>query len=134
MTRATTWYKPGITDKFYPTMEDMVQEIVGMLKNEVKALIEGVDYIQLDSLRYVIQLADPNVFRQMASQDFNKALDETIAIDNETLRDAKGSGVTVGLHMCRAHSPDIEYDPGKRSSMFAKDPGLALAPVLRHHW
>ena len=40
------------------TLEDMMQEIVGMLHNEVKALIaEGVHDMQLDSRRYVIQLA-----------------------------------------------------------------------------
>jgi 5-methyltetrahydropteroyltriglutamate--homocysteine methyltransferase len=104
MTRAMTWYKPGITDKFYPTLEDMIHEIVGMLQNEVKALIaEGENYIQLDSLRYVIQLADPNVRQRMTAEDFDKALDETIAIDNSTLRDARGLEVTVGLHMCRGN-------------------------------
>ncbi len=35
-----------------------MQKIVGMLQNEVKALIaEGVHDMQLDSRRYVIQLA-----------------------------------------------------------------------------
>src|SRR5712691_5768965 len=60
MTRALNWYKPGLTDRFYPTRADLVQEFVGMLQREVQALLdEGVSYIQLDSLRYVIQLADP---------------------------------------------------------------------------
>ena len=40
------------------TLEDIMQEIVGMLPNEVKALIaEGVHDMQRDSRRYVIQLA-----------------------------------------------------------------------------
>lgn len=105
MTRAMTWYEPGITDKFYPTLEDMIDDIVGMLQNEVKALIaEGVNYIQLDSLRYVIQLSDPNVRQHMTAQDFHQAVDQTIAIDNRTLQDARGAGVTVGLHMCRGNN------------------------------
>jgi 5-methyltetrahydropteroyltriglutamate--homocysteine methyltransferase len=105
MTRAMVWYKPGITDKFYPSREDMIQDIVGMLRNEVKALItEGINYIQLDSLRYVIQLADPNVRQRMTPQAFNKAVDATIATDNSTLQDARGAGVTVGLHMCRGNN------------------------------
>jgi len=78
-----------------------------VLRREVKALIdEGVSYIQLDSLRYVIQLADPRIRQQMlqAGQDLDRALDETIATDNATLQDARGAGVTVGLHMCRGNN------------------------------
>lgn len=60
MTRAATRYKPGVTDKSYPTLDDLINDIVAMLRSEVKALVsEGVPYIQLDSLRFVIQLADP---------------------------------------------------------------------------
>ncbi|ETW99738.1 MAG: hypothetical protein ETSY2_40310, partial [Candidatus Entotheonella gemina] len=66
MTRAATWYRPGITDQFYSTREDLVYEIAGMLRNEVQALIaEGVSYIQLDSLRYVIQLSDEGTRQQL---------------------------------------------------------------------
>ena len=107
LSRALGWYKPGLTDKFYPTPADLVQDIVDILRREVQALIaEGVPYIQLDSLRYVIQLADSRTREQMrqAGQDLDKALDETIAADNATLQDARGAGVTVGLHMCRGNN------------------------------
>src|SRR5919204_108361 len=73
MSRALGGYKPGVTDKFYPTPADLVRDIVDILRREVKALIdEGVSYIQLDSLRYVIQLADPQIRQRMqqAGQDF----------------------------------------------------------------
>src|SRR3989441_7008389 len=99
LSRALGWYKPGLTDKFYPTPADLVQDIVDILRREVQALIaEGVSYIQLDSLRYVIQLADARTREQMlqAGQDLDKALDETIAADNATLQDARGAGVTLG--------------------------------------
>ncbi|MEC9280253.1 MAG: hypothetical protein VX947_05130, partial [Chloroflexota bacterium] len=53
------WYKRGITDKFYPTRPDLVNELVGILQKGVTALVEeGVSYIQLDSLRYVIQIGN----------------------------------------------------------------------------
>ena len=56
MTRALAWYKPGLTDRSYPTPSDLVQELVEMLHREVQALLdEGVTHIQLDSLRYVIE-------------------------------------------------------------------------------
>ena len=107
MTRVVNWYKPGLTDKFYPTRADLVQEFVAMLQREVQALLdEGVSYIQLDSLRYVMQLADPRRRQDLiaAGADPYTALDETIAADNASLQDARRPGVTVGLHMCRGNN------------------------------
>ena len=81
MTRTRTWYKPGVTDEFYPTRADLIQDVVQILRGEVRALIdEGVTYIQLDSLRYVIQLADVSSRQQMveSGEDLEQALDETI--------------------------------------------------------
>lgn len=107
MTRAIVWYKPGLTDKVYPTRADLVQDMVGFVQSEVKALVsEGVSYIQLDSLDYVIRLADPRNRERMAQagQDPEKELDDTIAADNASLKDARGTGVTVALHMCRGNN------------------------------
>ena len=39
MTRALAWYKPGLTDEFYPTRADLVQEFVGMIQREVQTLL-----------------------------------------------------------------------------------------------
>jgi 5-methyltetrahydropteroyltriglutamate--homocysteine methyltransferase len=107
MTRAASWYRLGVTDKFYPKREDLVYEIAGMLRNEVRALIdEGIPYIQLDSLRYVIQLSDERTRQQLieAGEDVETLLDETIAVDNFTLQDARGAGATIALHMCRGNN------------------------------
>jgi 5-methyltetrahydropteroyltriglutamate--homocysteine methyltransferase len=107
MTRALAWYKPGLTDRFYPTRADLVQEFVGMIQREVQALLdEGVAYIQLDSLHYVIRLADPRYRQQMTQTgtDLDKELDEVIAADNASLQGARKPGVTVGLHMCRGNN------------------------------
>jgi 5-methyltetrahydropteroyltriglutamate--homocysteine methyltransferase len=107
MTRALAWYKPGLTDRFYPTPAELVQELVGILHREVQALLdEGVTYIQLDSLRYVIELADTQRRRQMlqVGEDLDRALEDTIAADNATLKDARRPGVTIALHMCRGNN------------------------------
>ena len=96
MTRALAWYKPGLTDRFYPTPAELVQELVGILHREVQALLdEGVTYIQLDSLRYVIELADTQRRRQMleVGEDLDRALEDTIAADNATLKDARRPGL-----------------------------------------
>ena len=107
MTRALAWYKPGLTDRFYPTPSDLVQELVEMLQREVQALLdEEVTYIQLDSLRYVIELADVRRRQQMlqAGEDLDQALEDTIAVDNATLRNARRPGVTIAMHMCRGNN------------------------------
>jgi 5-methyltetrahydropteroyltriglutamate--homocysteine methyltransferase len=101
------WYKSGLTDQFYPTPADLAQDLVGILQREVEALLdEGVSYIQLDSLHYVIRLADPRYRQRMrdTGADLHKELDETIAADNASLQGARRPGVTVGLHMCRGNN------------------------------
>jgi len=107
MTRAIGWYKPGVSDKFYPARSDLVQDLVGMMRSEVRALLEeGVTHIQLDSLRYVMQFSDPDRRQEMVQrgEDPDRELDETIAADNASLQDARRPGVTVGLHMCRGNN------------------------------
>jgi len=107
MTRAIVWYKPGLTDEFYPTRADLVQDMVGMIQREVTALVsEGVSYIQLDSLDYVIRLADPRTRDRMkqAGEDPEKELEATIAADNASLNNVRRTGVTVALHMCRGNN------------------------------
>lgn len=100
MTRALAWYKPGLTDRFYATPADLVQEFAGMIQREVQALLdEGVSYIQLDSLHYVIGLADPQRRNRLDPE-----LDMVIAADNTSLQGARRPGVTVGLHMCRGNN------------------------------
>jgi 5-methyltetrahydropteroyltriglutamate--homocysteine methyltransferase len=107
MTRALGWYKPGVTDAFYPTRQDLVADLVAMVQREIRALIdEGASYIQLDSLFYVLTLANPQRRQTLidAGLDPDSLLDETIAADNACIDVAKGSGVTVGLHMCRGNN------------------------------
>ena len=107
MTLALAWYKPGLTDRFYPEPSDLVQDLVEMLQPEVQALLdEGVTYIQLDSLRYVIELAAVRRGQQMlqGGEDLDQALEDTIAADNATLRNARRPGVTIARHMCRGNN------------------------------
>ena len=107
MTRAVEWFRPGLTDQFYPTRGDLVRDLVEIMRAEVRALhAEGVSHIQLDSLRYVIDLANPQHRQRMieAGENLDEALDEVIAADNASLQEARGLGMTVGLHMCRGNN------------------------------
>jgi 5-methyltetrahydropteroyltriglutamate--homocysteine methyltransferase len=103
---ATTAYKPGVSDRVYPTRLDMCLELAAMMRGEIEALIdEGVTYVQLDSLRYVLPLADPALRQQMIDQgeDPQVLLDETIATDNACFEGIDRSKVTIALHMCRGN-------------------------------
>ena len=119
MSAAGTLFKPGVTDRFYPTRRDLEDDIVGMIREEIKALIdEGVSYIQLDSLHYVERVADRTIRRRMIEdgEDPEQDLDELIAADNAVLEGARRDGVTVGLHMCRGNNRSAwhaegSYDP-----------------------
>src|SRR4029450_6796181 len=50
---AISRYRPGVTDKFYPTIHDMLQDVAMIMRDEVQALIdEGASYVQLDAPSY----------------------------------------------------------------------------------
>jgi 5-methyltetrahydropteroyltriglutamate--homocysteine methyltransferase len=105
--RAAGWYRPGVTDKYYPTENDLIEELVRLFNAEVRQLVEmGCSYIQLDSLRYT-QWMNP-VRRQAmidAGLDLEKELDDQIAWDNASIAGARGRpGVTVGHHICRGNN------------------------------
>jgi 5-methyltetrahydropteroyltriglutamate--homocysteine methyltransferase len=115
MSAAGTLYKPGVSDKFYPTRRDLVNDIAGMLKNEINALIdEGVSYIQLDSLHYVERVADTTIRPRMIAEgeDPDAYLDELIEVDNDVLDSIKRDNVTVGLHMCRGNNRSAWHAEG----------------------
>ncbi len=108
-------WKPGVTDRAYPTRADFINELVGMLQREVDALLEdGCSYIQLDSLHYVERVADTTQRARMIEEGENldRYLDELIAADNAVLNHARGRGATVGLHMCRGNNRSAWHAEG----------------------
>jgi 5-methyltetrahydropteroyltriglutamate--homocysteine methyltransferase len=105
--RALAWYKPGVSDAFYPTRADLYADLTAMVQAEIRALIdEGVSYVQLDSLFYVITLTSPQRRQTLIDLglDLDQLLEENIAVDNACLQVARDAGVTVGLHMCRGNN------------------------------
>jgi 5-methyltetrahydropteroyltriglutamate--homocysteine methyltransferase len=103
---ATRWFRPGVTDAVYPTWRALRDDLLEILRGEVQALAaDGVSYLQLDSLAYVIQLAPENRWRlERAGANPDEVLAETIASDSAGLASARDAGVTVGLHMCRGNN------------------------------
>jgi 5-methyltetrahydropteroyltriglutamate--homocysteine methyltransferase len=98
------FFREGVTDKFYSSPDEMMNDVIAMYQDEVRNLVnDGAAYIQLDSLAYassaparealVAQGLDPQV-----------ELDKRIAIDNAVLSGADRSKVTLGLHICRGNN------------------------------
>jgi 5-methyltetrahydropteroyltriglutamate--homocysteine methyltransferase len=108
-------YKPGLSEAYYPTRRDLVEEIGAMQRQEIASLIdEGMSYLQLDSLHYVERVADTSIRAQMIAdgEDPDRYLDDLIAADNAVLAGARRDGLTVGLHMCRGNNRSAWHAEG----------------------
>ena len=108
-------WRPGVTDQFYTSKREFIDEIVGMLQREVDALIDdGASYIQLDSLHYVERITDDVVRQRMIEdgEDPDAYLDNLIEVDNAVLDRAQGRGITVGMHMCRGNNRSAWHAEG----------------------
>jgi methionine synthase II (cobalamin-independent) len=116
-------YKPGLSEAFYPTRADLVDELIGIQRREIAALIdEGMSYFQLDSLHYVERLTDTTIRPQMVAEgeDPEAYLDTLIAADNAVLAGARREGLTVGLHMCRGNNRSAWHAEGSYEAIAEK--------------
>jgi 5-methyltetrahydropteroyltriglutamate--homocysteine methyltransferase len=103
----SSWFE-GLSDKTYPTREDLAQDVVRILRRECEALKRaGVDFIQLDepSISQV-------VYGDEAEQTFMCAalgsrtdpadeLEFAVRLVNETIEGI--DGVKFGVHVCRGN-------------------------------
>jgi 5-methyltetrahydropteroyltriglutamate--homocysteine methyltransferase len=106
MQHAVSRYRPGVTDKFYPTIYDMLQDLAVIMRDEVQALIdEGASYVQLDAPSYST-FYDPRR-RELLEQsgvDPATAFDAAIAADNAMIQNIQRSAdVVIGIHFCRGN-------------------------------
>ena len=106
MQHAVSRYRPGVTDKFYPTIYDMLEDLARIMRDEVQGLIdEGASYIQLDAPSYST-FYDPRR-RELLEQsgvDAAAAFDAAIAADNALIQGIKrGADVVIGIHFCRGN-------------------------------
>jgi 5-methyltetrahydropteroyltriglutamate--homocysteine methyltransferase len=114
----TSGYKPGITDKVYPTRKELATDLVAILREEILALVaEGVPYIQIDAPQYT-QLADPSLrdWVRQSGWDPDRAIDEAIAADKACIAGIRRPGRTIAVHLCRGNYRGLwraegGYDP-----------------------
>ena len=106
MQHAIMRYRPGVSDKFYPTVHDMLQDVAAIMRDEVQALIdEGASYVQMDAPSYS-NFFDRNRREVLKQNGINldEALDAAIAADNAMIQDIKRHpDVVIGIHFCRGN-------------------------------
>jgi methionine synthase II (cobalamin-independent) len=106
MQHAIMRYRPGVSDKFYPTVHDMLQDVAAIMRDEVQALIdEGASYIQLDAPSYS-NFFDRNrrEILKASGINLNEALDAAIAADNAMIQGIKRNpDCVMGIHFCRGN-------------------------------
>src|SRR5215475_8299256 len=103
----SAWFE-GLSDKAYPTREDLAKDVVTILRNEILALkARGVDFIQLDepSLTQVV-FGDESEQTFMCAalgsrRDPADELEFAVRLMNETV--AGIDGVRFGVHICRGN-------------------------------
>ena len=103
---AVSRYRPGVTDKVYPTIHDMLQDVAAIMGEEVQALIdEGASYIQLDAPSYST-FYDPRRRETLKQSGLDPAaaFDAAIAADNAMIQGIRrNSDVAIGIHFCRGN-------------------------------
>jgi 5-methyltetrahydropteroyltriglutamate--homocysteine methyltransferase len=102
-------WKPGTTEKVYPTRWELVQDVARIVSAELQALAgEQVPYLQLDNPHLPDYIPEERRQQWRAlGIDPDAALDEDIRGDNLSLEGLDRSRVVVATHICRgngAHS------------------------------
>src|SRR2546425_12083514 len=103
----SSWFE-GLSDKTYPTREDLAKDVVRILRREVLALKKrGCDFIQFDepSLTQVVYGDEAEQTFMCAAlgtrRDPSEELDFAVRLMNETV--AGIDGVRFGVHICRGN-------------------------------
>jgi 5-methyltetrahydropteroyltriglutamate--homocysteine methyltransferase len=113
---ATLW-TPGVTEKAYATLDDMLADVVAVQSREIQGLVDqGVDWVQLDSLSYNWVIDEQaRTRRQIAGgEDAAAMLDRSVRLDNQLAAAARARNpeVTVGLHFCRGNNRSAWFGQG----------------------
>ena len=107
-------YKPGISERAYPTRVELLADVVQIVRDEVQWLVsEGVPYIQFDAPYYSHYL-DPRQRDRLrqAGLDPDRELENGIAGDNAAFRGIARGSVTYAVHVCRGNSRSRWYSEG----------------------
>jgi 5-methyltetrahydropteroyltriglutamate--homocysteine methyltransferase len=107
-------YKPGVTDRVYPTRAALLEDVSAILRDEVDWLVQrGVPYIQFDAPYYSHYLdpAQRDRFRRQGL-DPDRLLRDAIEGDNAAVRGLPRDRFTWAIHVCRGNNRSRWYMEG----------------------
>jgi methionine synthase II (cobalamin-independent) len=120
-------YRKGVTDQFYNSRAEFIEEIAAMLRDEIEGVIaDGASYVQLDSLHYVERITYDVIRERMIEEgeDPEAYLDSLIAADNSVL-----SRAWQGSHHRSAHVPRQQQERLARGGELRRDSGEGVQPA-----
>ncbi len=107
-------FQAGITDPHYTDRSELLQDIAGIIRAELEALVrEGVPYVQMDAPRYSYYV-DPTWRDHLRGlgQDPDAAFEEAVQADCSCFEGLRQEGVTLALHICRGNNQSKWYAQG----------------------
>jgi 5-methyltetrahydropteroyltriglutamate--homocysteine methyltransferase len=107
-------YKAGLTNQFYPTHAEFLNDLVEIIHDEILWLVsQGVTYIQLDAPFYS-HYVDPVIRQEMkqAGRDADIEFEQGIEGDASCLKGIPRNDLTIALHVCRGNSQSRWYTEG----------------------
>jgi 5-methyltetrahydropteroyltriglutamate--homocysteine methyltransferase len=106
MQHAISRYRPGVTDRVYPTIGEMLRDVASIMREEVQALInEGASYVQMDAPSYST-FFDPNrrELLRRSGVDPDAAFDAAVEADNAMIQSIEcDREVITAIHFCRGN-------------------------------
>lgn len=99
---ANLW-SPERSSGAYPTLDDFMADVTGILRDEVAELVRlGCTYVQLDAPHYPL-LIDPfwREFYEKRGWPAERWLSDAIELDNAVIE--AGRPATFGFHLCRGN-------------------------------
>ena len=107
MLTRSSWFE-GLSDKAYPTPDDLARDVVALLREEIVALRDaGCDFVQLDepTLSQVVFGEETTETFMCAAlpnrRDPTDELEMAVRLMNETLEGI--DGIKTGVHVCRGN-------------------------------
>lgn len=97
------FWSPEFSKEAYPTMDEFVEDVAGILREEVDELVRlGAEYIQLDAPHYPLLLErETREFYEARGWDLDRWLSRGVELDNYVIGDHPG--VTFAFHLCRGN-------------------------------
>lgn len=97
------FWSPELSRAVYPTMDDFVEAVADILREEVEELVRlGAEYVQLDAPHYPLLVEkETREFYEARGWDLDKWLSRGIELDNYVMGDHPG--VTFAFHLCRGN-------------------------------